>query len=66
MRSRTAKTGDLFRSDASLSEAMHVAEDVVKWRVGPNAPGWRIARLAQALVDQELADEQRQRRAAVS
>ena len=48
---KTAKTGDLFRSDAALSEAMRDAEDILKWRIGPKVPGWRIARLAQALVD---------------
>jgi len=48
---KAAKTGDLFRTDAALSEAMREAEDVLRWRVGPNVPGWRIAQLAQALVD---------------
>ena len=48
---KTAKIGDLFRSDAALSEAMRDAEDILKWRIGPKVPGWRIARLAQALVD---------------
>lgn len=48
---KTAKTGDLFRNDAALSEAMRDAEDILKWRLGPKVPGWRIARLAQALVD---------------
>jgi hypothetical protein len=46
-----AKTGDLFRTDAALSEAMPDAEDILKWRIGPRVQGWRIARLAQALVD---------------
>jgi hypothetical protein len=50
-RPKTATTGDLFRTDGALSEAMRDAEDILKWRVGPNVPGWRIARLAQALVD---------------
>jgi hypothetical protein len=48
---KVAKTGDLFRTDAALSEAMRDAEDILKWRVGRNVPSWRIARLAQALVD---------------
>ena len=48
---KTARTGDLFRTDAGLSEAMRDAEDILKWRIGPNVPGWRIARLAQAIVD---------------
>jgi hypothetical protein len=48
---KAPKTGDLFRTDAALSEAMRDAEDILKWRVGPNVPGWRIARLAQAMVD---------------
>ena len=52
---KAARTGDLFRTDASLSEAMRDAEDILKWRVGPNVPGWRIARLAQALVDERRA-----------
>jgi hypothetical protein len=54
-RLRTAKTGDLFRTDAGLSEAMRDAEDILKWRIGPNVPGWRIARLAQALIDDRRA-----------
>jgi hypothetical protein len=48
---KTARTGDLFRTDTALSEAMRDAEDILKWRVGPNVLGWRIARLAQAMVD---------------
>ena len=35
--------------DAALSEAMRAATDIVTWRFGPNAPGWRVHRLAQAL-----------------
>jgi hypothetical protein len=48
---KAATTGDLFRTDGALSEAMRDAEDILKWRIGPNVPGWRIARLAQAMVD---------------
>ena len=50
-KARTARTGDLFRTDVALSEAMRDAEDILRWRIGPNVPGWRIARLAQAMVD---------------
>jgi hypothetical protein len=47
------QTGDLFRTDAALSQAMRDAEEILKWRVGPRVPGWRIARLAKALVDEQ-------------
>lgn len=47
-----ARPRDLFRTDAALSEAMREAADILKWRIGPNVPSWRIARLAQAFVDQ--------------
>jgi hypothetical protein len=31
------------------AEAMRDAEDILRWRLGANAPGWRVYRLAQAL-----------------
>jgi hypothetical protein len=52
---RAPKTGDLFRTDAAMSEAFRAAEDIRKWTDGPKAAGWRIARLAQAIVDAERA-----------
>ena len=52
---KAAKTGDLFRTDAALSEAMRDAAEILRWRVGPKVPVWRIARLAQALVDERRA-----------
>jgi hypothetical protein len=33
------------------AEAMRDAEDILRWRLGPKAPGWRVYRLAQALSD---------------
>jgi hypothetical protein len=37
--------------DAAFLEAMRDARDIVEWRLGPDAPGWRVFRLAQALID---------------
>jgi hypothetical protein len=37
--------------DAAFSEAMRDAEDIRRWTDGPNAPGWRIYRLAQVLTN---------------
>ena len=37
--------------DPAFSEAMRDATDILEWRLGPNAPGWRVYRLAQALID---------------
>lgn len=34
-----------------FAEAMRDARDIRKWTDGPNAPDWRIRRLAQALFD---------------
>lgn len=38
-------------NNAPFSEAMRDAEDIRRWTDGPNASGWRIYRLAQALCD---------------
>jgi hypothetical protein len=37
--------------DAAFSQAMRDAKDILEWRLGPDAPGWRVFRLAQALID---------------
>ena len=37
--------------DPAFAEAMRDAKDLLEWRLGPNAPGWRVFRLAQALID---------------
>ena len=37
--------------DAAFEEAMREAKEILTWRLGPNAPGWRIYRLAQALIE---------------
>jgi hypothetical protein len=37
--------------DPAFAEAMRDAADILEWRLGANAPGWRVFRLAQALID---------------
>jgi hypothetical protein len=35
--------------DAGFSAAMRDARDILRWRVGPHVPEWRVHRLALAL-----------------
>jgi len=35
--------------DPAFEQAMRDATDIRRWTDGPNAPGWRIYRLAEAL-----------------
>jgi len=42
----------LFR-DPVLNQAMDDAHDILSWSRGPNVAGWRVYRLALALVEKD-------------
>lgn len=54
-RRRKSKQGELFAVEKHrgrpAAEAMQDAEDILRWTLGPNPPGWRVYRLALALAD---------------
>ena len=49
---RRKRQASVRAKDGAFAEAMRDARDVIEWRLGPNAPEWRIFRLAQAMAGQ--------------